>query len=161
MVTSFKIFWKNLSQNKMMMTPMALLNRIQITSPAQAGYFTWWTIKRHHCSWSTVSIRSTGASCGTSPGQNLQQATVTDGILQVESSTSIHTTLLLVPPCLLHPGPFQGHTCPPQGNITCKSCYPVISTVLYGTFNKCLVAFLLTHSHASLKKIETCLYSIY
>ena len=32
-----------------------------------------------------------------SPGQNLQQATVTDGILQVESSTSIQTTLLLVP----------------------------------------------------------------
>lgn len=63
-----------------------------------------------------------------SPGQNLQQATVTDGILQVESSTSIHSTLL-------HPGPFQGHPSPPKGNITCKSCYLVISTVLYSAFN--------------------------
>ena len=66
-----------------------------------------------------------------SPGQNLQQATITDGILQVESSTSIHIPLPLVPQCLLHRGPFQVHPHPPKGNITCKSCYPDISTVLY------------------------------
>ena len=85
------------------------------------------------------------------PGQNLQQATVTDGILQAENSTSILTTPPLLPQCLLHPGPFQGRSHPFKGNITYKSCYPVISTVLYSTFNKCLAAFLLMHSLTSVK----------
>ena len=44
-----------------------------------------------------MTIRSTGASHRISPGQNLQQATVTDGIPQVECSTAMHTTLLIVP----------------------------------------------------------------
>ena len=80
-----------------------------------------------------------------STGQNLQQATITDGILQVEISTSIHTPVPVMPQCSLHPGPFQGHPHPPKGNISHKSCGLVISTVLHSTFNKCLVAFLLTH----------------
>ena len=44
--------FKNLSRNKtiMMTQMMILMNSIQITSPALASYFTWWTIKRHSCS---------------------------------------------------------------------------------------------------------------
>ena len=54
-----------------------------------------------------------------STGQDLQEKSINDVVLQLESNTPVST-----PTCTLvhlHPDPFQGNPHPPKGNISQKA----------------------------------------